>query len=65
MIIAETVEQIPCGSANRKVYVSKDRGDKYIIDEDTSIWDPGSADTSVVIDTVAHTRYKMICSDIQ
>jgi hypothetical protein len=65
MITAETVEQIPCGSTNKEVYASRDCGDMYITDEDTSIWDPGSTDTSVVIDTVAHTGYKMICSDIQ
>jgi hypothetical protein len=61
MIIAETIEQIPCGSINKEVYVSRDSGDMYITYEDTSIWDPSSIDTSIVIDTVAHTLYKVIC----
>jgi hypothetical protein len=34
------------------------------IDEDTSIWDPDSSDPSIVIDTVAHTGYIVICSGI-
>jgi hypothetical protein len=37
----------------------------YITDEDTSIWDPSSTHTSVVIDTMEHIGYRMICSDIQ
>jgi hypothetical protein len=65
MITAETIEQIPCGSTNREVYASKDFGDMYITDEDTSIWDPSSTHTSVVIDTMEHTGYRMICCDIQ
>lgn len=32
-------------------YASMNCGDRYILDEDTSIWDPGSVDTSGV-----HTR---------
>jgi hypothetical protein len=55
MIIVETTEQIPCGSTNREVYASRDYGDGYITDEDTSIWDPGSTNTSIVSDTVART----------
>jgi hypothetical protein len=65
MITAETVEHIPCGPANREVYASRCFGDRYIIDEDTSILYPGSVDTSVLIDTVTHIGYKMICSGIQ
>jgi hypothetical protein len=41
MITTKTIEHIPCGPANMEVYASKDCGDMYIIDEDTSIWDPG------------------------
>jgi hypothetical protein len=55
MITDETVEHIPCGPTNKEVYASKDCGDMYITDEDISIWDPGSADTSIAFDTVTHT----------
>jgi hypothetical protein len=55
MITYETVEHIPCGPTNKEVYASMYGGDMYITDEDTSIWDPGLADTSVVIDTMTHT----------
>jgi hypothetical protein len=44
----EIVEHIPCGPANREVYASADWGNGYITDVDTSIWDPGSGDTSGV-----------------
>jgi hypothetical protein len=40
-------------------------GDRYITDEDTSIWDLGSTNTSIVIDAVAPIGYKLICSGIQ
>jgi hypothetical protein len=65
MITVEKVEHIPCGLAHREVYTSKDCGEMYITDEDVSIWDPGSDKTSVVIDTMTHTRYIMICRDTQ
>jgi hypothetical protein len=42
----EIVEHIPCGPANKEVYASTDWGNGYITDVDTSIWDPGSDDTS-------------------
>jgi hypothetical protein len=41
MITNGTVEHIPCGSDNREVYASRDCGERYITDEDISIWDPG------------------------
>jgi hypothetical protein len=65
MITTETVEHIPCGPTNGEAYVSRDCGDRDITDEDTFIWDPGSTNTSVVIDTVTHTGYRMICRGIQ
>jgi hypothetical protein len=55
MITNDTIKKIACESANMEVYVSRDCGHMYMIYEDTSIWDPGSTDTSIVIDTVAHT----------
>jgi hypothetical protein len=55
MITDETIEHIPYGPTNKEVYASMYGGDMYIIDEDTSIWDPGSTNTSVVIDTMTHT----------
>ena len=55
----------PCGSTNTEVYAFRDCGDRYITNEDTSIWDPGSTETIVVIDIVARIGYRMICSGIQ
>jgi hypothetical protein len=46
--IDEIVEHIPCGPTNREVYASTDCGNGYIKDVDTTIWDPGSDDTSGV-----------------
>ena len=42
MITDETIEHIPCGPSNKEVYASMYAGDRYITDEDTSIWDPCS-----------------------
>jgi hypothetical protein len=42
----EIVEHIPCGPVKKEVYASVDCGNGYITDVNTSIWDPGSDDTS-------------------
>jgi hypothetical protein len=46
--IDEIVEHIPCGPTYREVYASIDCGNGFIIDVDTTIWDPCSDDTSGV-----------------
>jgi hypothetical protein len=57
----EIVEHIPYGLAKREVYASIDCGNGYITDVDTSIWDPGSNDTSGMS---AHDKIKGDKDDI-